>query len=84
MLPIAAAIMKWCAEHPNILRYGILVLGAACIIGWAYRHGSDSATQHALNKEMSTVTTVKEQYDEISNHRPDGRGVIDLLRAGAF
>ena len=84
MLPIAAAVMKWCAEHPRMLRYGALALCAACILGWAYHHGANNATTAAFNKEISTVAAVKEKYDEISNHRPDDRGVIDLLHAGAF
>lgn len=83
-MPFVAAILKWCAENPKTLRYGLMALGVLAIAGWLYHRGASSEAAHETAREVSTVIAVKDQYDEISNHRPDDLSLLDLLQRGAF
>jgi hypothetical protein len=79
-----AALLKWCMENPKLLRYTALALGVILAAAWIYHRGESHEATISQAREFQTAAHVKEQYDEISNHRPDDRRLLDLLQHGAF
>ncbi len=83
-MTFVAALLKWAMENPKLVRAGLTVAAALIVAAWLYHRGSLHAIRIETSKEISTAVHVKEQYDEISNHRPDNSRLLDILRAGKF
>jgi hypothetical protein len=79
-----AAVIKWAMENPKMLRYGLLAVSIMVIAGWFFCRGVSHEAAQVKAAAVEKAVTVKGEYDEISNHRPDDLSLLDLLQHGQF
>ena len=79
-----ATTVKWAMENPKLMRALVIAILVCLAAVWIHHEGAKSAVDALRAKGQSAVLHVREQYDEISNHRTDDHGLVKLLRAGKF
>jgi hypothetical protein len=83
-MTVLAALLKWIIENPRFVRVSLVAAALLAVALWIFHKGETDARRADVSREISTAIHMKEQYDEIGNHRPDNSRLLDLLRTGRF